>query len=240
LYEATAPATHLHLEDEMKFAVATIVIATGLAGLTGRSDAQSCVGTASFAAGIVQLGAAAAFTDGAKQYGGELGIGAPHGIFGAVDASSISYDGGGSSTVIGAKLGYDVSVGHAASFCPIVAYSHVAFPDVNSGGSVFKTSEDVVGFGGAFGVTATVASNLDLVPYLSGEYVHATASESQTGFGSDSQSEDYGVLGVGVGFVVNKMFTFGPSIAVPVGITGGKTTVTIGVAINFGHSGTTR
>ncbi|MGH7656320.1 MAG: autotransporter outer membrane beta-barrel domain-containing protein [Gemmatimonadaceae bacterium] len=223
----------------MKLAIGTIVIVTSLAGLAGRSDAQSCVGTASFAAGIVRLGASAAFTDGAKQYSGGLALGAPHGVFAAVDAGSISYDGGGgASTVVGANLGYDVAVGPGASFCPIVAYSHVSFPDVRVGGSTITTSENVVAFGGAFGVTATVAPNLDLVPYLAGEYAHASASESETGVGSDSQSQDYGVLSVGVGFVINKMFTFGPSVAVPVGITGGKTSVSIGLSINFGHSGT--
>ena len=220
----------------MKLAVATTVIVLSLAGLSRQSDAQTCVGSASFGAGALRLGASASFSDGSKLYGGEFAAGAPHGVFAALDAGSVSYNGGGSSSVIGATLGYDVAVGPVTSFCPFVGYTHLSFPDINTGTGTITSSGNNINFGGALGMTAKTAPNFDLVPFVSAQYVHASVSSNFAGVGSNTASDDYGLLGVGVGFVFSKRVTFNPSVSVPVGIKGAKTSVGIGLSVNFGRT----
>ncbi len=200
------------------------------------SEAQICTGTASFGAGIVRLGASASFSDGTKLYGGELALGAPRGLFGTADAAQISTDGTSeTSTVIGGTLGYSVEVGSIADFCAIAAFSHTTFPDIQFGSATITSSQNDVGFGGALGVAAVVSPNLSVVPYTEVEYVHATATASSVSVGSSSASQDYGVLEIGFGIVMGKVVTLRPSVSIPVGLTGGKTAVNIGLALNFGH-----
>ncbi len=223
--------------DAMKLTVASAVAVACVIALPTAGRAQTCLGAASFSAGIAQVGASGSFTDHAKSYDVELSVGAANGVFGSVDAGQISYDGESvKSNVIGAGLGYSISAGAAARFCPLLGYSHTTLSD-NTFGSTSRLDE--VGFGGAFGIAAPVAHDVNLVPFVSAEYFHAEATETAVGFGSDTQSEDFGVLELGVGFVFSKMVTFRPSFSIPLGLNGAKTSVGITLAINFGHASAT-
>jgi hypothetical protein len=222
-------------EDEMKMKLAAVLAAGTVAAFPLTVVAQTCTGSASFAAGMVQLGGMASFSDGVSAYGGALAVGAPKGFFIEGAAQQTSYSGASDkSTSIGASAGYSAAIGATAEFCPLVSYTHTSYPDLFVGSSRITSSEDDIGFGGVFGITAPVTDDFNLVPFIGAEYIHASATASSVGVGSSSGSQDYGILELGAGFVISKFVTFKPAVAIPVGLTGGKTAVDIALSFNFG------
>ncbi|MGH7655334.1 MAG: hypothetical protein ACREN6_11795 [Gemmatimonadaceae bacterium] len=201
-------------------------------------EAQTCTGSASFSAGNMRLGATGSFTDGAKTLGGAFTVGATQGLFASVAVSQISYnDLSGTSSVIGGSVGYSAKVGSAAEFCPIASYSHASFPKQSFFGGTITSGEDEFGLGGSFGIVSVMTPNLSLKPFVSAEYLHSTVNEHDSTLGSSSTNYDYGLLGVGLGLIVDKSLTIVPGIAQPVGLKGAKIAFNVAVAVNFGHFG---
>lgn len=222
----------------MKLTRVAVVVLAGMLTFARDGRAQSCLGNASFASGAVRLGVSGTFTDGSNLYAGELALGAPNGAFVSGSGGSTSHtNGAGTNSVIGATVGLEVAVAPRVSFCPLLHYTHTSYPDVSFGNAVVTTTGDALGFGGALGATTTVTPNLDVIPYVSAEYVHATTTASEVDLGSQTESQGYGIIAVGAGLVINKVITFRPSVSRPIGFTGAKTSVAVGVSINFGHVG---
>jgi hypothetical protein len=63
-----------------------------------------------------------------------------------------------------------------------------------------------------------------------------SAGSFSVGGTSESPSENYGEVIVGAGFVVNRTLTLQPSVSIPVGLEGPKTSFQIVFAFNFGSS----
>ena len=205
--------------------------------LPAASYAQTCAGSASFSNGAVRIGAAATFNDGTDLYGGGVALGSAHGAFVAANAGRISYSSvSGKSTEIGALVGYGISSGSVAEFCPLVAYTHTSFPDEFAGPTRITSGESDFGFGGTFGVRAKASPTADFVPFAALQYVHAVFNTTFGPLGSSSGSQDYGLLGLGVGMVINKTVTFQPSVSIPFALAGSKAAVNIGLSLNFGHT----
>ncbi|MFI5234034.1 MAG: hypothetical protein ACHQSE_16190, partial [Gemmatimonadales bacterium] len=201
-------------------------------------QAQTCTGTASFSAGSMRLGAAGSFTDGAKTYSGTFAVGATQGLFASATAAQISYDSqGGTSTEFGVSAGYSIGLGSSAEFCPILSYAHTAFPNATFAGATITSDENDFSFGGSLGVATVATPSVTFKPFVSAQYFHSTVSEHSTVLGPADMNYDYGLLGVGVGVIVNKCVTILPGIAQPVGLKGAKIAYNIGVAVNFGHLG---
>ena len=218
-----------------RFFIVAVAIACSVT-VPATSHAQTCAGSASFSNGAVRIGAAATFNDGTDLYGGGVAVGSAHGAFVTVNAGQISYSNvSGKSTEVGASLGYGISVGSTAEFCPLVAYTHTSFPDEFAGATRITSGENDFGFGGTFGVVAKASSTADFVPFAALQYVHAAFNTTFGGLGSSSGSQDYGLLGLGVGMVINKIVTFQPSVSIPFGLAGSKAAVNIGLSLNFGH-----
>ena len=55
------------------------------------------------------------------------------------------------------------------------------------------------------------------------------------GTSSASDSESYGLLTLGTGFVFNSRFSLNPSITLPIGLDGGNSSFGLMGAMNFGH-----
>lgn len=71
---------------------------------------------------------------------------------------------------------------------------------------------------------------------LSGiSYVDARATASLND-NSMSTSSDYGVAKVGAGFIVNRRLTLQPSVSIPFGEDGAKSSFTLAFAYTFGSS----
>jgi hypothetical protein len=78
-----------------------------------------------------------------------------------------------------------------------------------------------------------VLPSLDFVPFTAAYYV-TTRATATLATDSESETQNYGEFDVGAGFVINKALTLQPSVAIPFGISGGKSTFDIGFAFNFG------
>lgn len=74
---------------------------------------------------------------------------------------------------------------------------------------------------------------MDFVPFVGGDYVTSKATV-ELGGSSDSFSEDYFLITVGAGFVVNKTLSIRPALGFPVGLENGDPSYGIAFAFNFG------
>ncbi|HEX7929493.1 MAG TPA: outer membrane beta-barrel protein [Sphingomicrobium sp.] len=199
-------------------------------------SAQTCLGAARYSAGPMRVGGGFSTTDGAKSYGLNFGVGAKVGPFASANLSRAEYsDADVSSRAVGIGAGYaiDVNPTHTVQFCPQASLTHQSGPDIDVGTSTMSTSANAFAFGGAFGGSVPVTPTLDLVPFGAASYVISRATVTFGGT-SESDSQDYADIELGAGFVLNKTLTLQPSIAIPVGLDGAKSSFQLAVAFNFG------
>jgi hypothetical protein len=217
--------------------VRSFVIALGVVALSAaRVSAQTCVGAAAFSSGPVRLGAGLATSDGAKSYGVTMAAGAKTGPFASGGLSRIEYsDLDGSGTVVGLGAGYaiDVNPTKTVQFCPLAGFQYQSGPDIDLGGSTLSMSAHAVSLGGSLGGSVPMTPTLDFVPFAGASYIASRATGTLDGT-SDSESQSYGEIDVGAGFVINKTLTLQPSVAIPVGVDGAKSAFQLAFAFNFG------
>jgi hypothetical protein len=202
------------------------------------AGAQTCFGNARFSSGPVRLGAGLISSEGAKSYGVDLAVGAAAGPFASGAVSRTKYsDIDGSATSFGVTLGYaiDVNSTRTVQVCPYLDLGHTSVPDIDVGLSMLESSADAVGLGGSIGGTVPVAPNLDVVPFVGATYAISRYWATLDGT-TDSISERYGLIDVGVGFVINKVVTVQPQVSLPVGVEGAKSSFALSFAFSFGAS----
>ena len=217
--------------------IGALLVTFGIVALSAtRMAAQTCSGAAAFSAGPVRLGAGLASSDGVKSYGVNMAVGAKAGPFVSGSLSRTEYsDIADNGTLVGLGAGYafDLNRTKTVQFCPEVSFRHESGPEIEYLGSTISTSADAVGFGGVFGGVVPVTPTLDVVPFAGGAYV-ITQAWATLGRESESESLRYGEVDVGAGFVINKTLTLQPSVALPVGIEGAKSSFQLAFAFNFG------
>ncbi len=209
-----------------------------IALLPAAGIAQICNGTASFAAAPVRVAAGFESSDGVKTYGLNLAGGAPDGLYGSATLSRAEYDNvANAGVVLGTTVGYavDVTPTKSAQFCPEVGYSYQTGPDVDTGFGTVSVSAHAFSFGGSFGGAVPMSPTFDFIPFVSAAYVISQISASAGG-SSASSSEDYTAVGIGAGFVINKILTLQPMVSIPVGLQNGKSTFGLALGFNFGSS----
>jgi hypothetical protein len=219
-----------------------LVIVGGLAALPTAATGQVCSGFASFAQGPFQVLGSAAFNDEAKSFGGGFAFGGA-GAFGQVSIGTTSFDNlDGSSFNFGGGAGYQVSLDKRRIFhlCPIASVAFASGPndiDVFGDGSlVLDLSETDFEFAVALGAVASRSGQTQIIPVGSLAFVSATLkAKDQVSGTSDSQSETFGLLGLGLGFVFNQVFTLRPNVAIPIGLEGASTTFSVTLSVNFGR-----
>jgi len=201
-----------------------------------RLSAQTCVGSASFASGPIRLGAGLATSDGQKGYGVSVAAGAGSGVYAWGGLSRIEYsdlDGSSKSVTLGAGYAINLNRSRTIQFCPEVGYQRVSGPDIQYAGYTITTSARASSYGGSFGGTVAVLPSLELVPFIGAYYVTSRATATLV-TDSRSESQNYGEFDVGAGFVISKLLTLQPSVAIPFGVAGAKSTFGIGLSFNFG------
>ena len=204
--------------------------------LTAQAAAQTCVGMPSFTSGQMQMAAGGQFADGANSFGGTFGYGVPKGLYGKAGIGTTSYDGlDGSSFDFGVSGGYQVPL-HAsrvAEICPVASLSLGSGPN-----DIFGTGADMSSrtFAAGASVGALLGRNpqLRFVPNASFQFANSRI-KLDDGTDSASDSQTYGLLSLGTGFVFNSRFSLNPSISIPVGSDVYDTSFGINGAINFGR-----
>jgi len=174
--------------------------------------------------------------DGANSFGGTFGYGMPKGLYGKAGIGTTSYDGlGGSSLDFGVGGGYQVPLhsSRLAELCPIASLSLGSGPNDVLGTGVDMSSRTFA-FGASVGALVGRSSQVRILPNASFQFAN-TRAKLDDGTTSLSDSQSYGLLTLGTGFVFNSRFSLNPSISFPVGLDGGDASFGLIAAMNFGR-----
>ena len=203
--------------------------------VTGRSAAQTCLGMPSFANGRMQLAPGIAIADGATSYGGSVGYGAPASFYGAAGFSATDYeDVVASAENVSVSAGYQVPLqAGRAELCPLASLSLGWGPDDLLGPGV-DVSNRTVAVGAAFGVVLGHGSRVQLMPTAS-FLLASTRLTLDNGIQSGSDSDGYGALTLGTGFVFSSRYSLNPSVTIPVGLSGSDPSFGLQAGIHFGR-----
>jgi hypothetical protein len=204
--------------------------------LGGQAAAQTCVGMPSFATGRMQIGAGATFADGSSSFGGTFGYGSAKSFYGKAGIGSTSYDGfDGSSFDLKQGGGYQIPLQSrsTAQVCPVANVTFASGPNDILGQNVDMSSRSFA-FGAALGGQVGRNPQVQILPNASFQFANTRVSLDD-GTDSASNSESYGLLTLGTGFVFNSRYSLNPSVNIPVGLDGSSASFGLAGAINFGH-----
>jgi len=84
------------------------------------------------------------------------------------------------------------------------------------------------------GVIATRTEQVDIVPTGSIEFANADGKLKDASGNSVSNSESFGIVGLGIGFVFSHQVSIKTAVAIPFGLNGASTTFGVTLAVNFG------
>ena len=204
--------------------------------LGSKAVAQTCTGMPSFTSGKMQVAGSGTFADGASSFGGTFGYGTPKSLYGKAGIGTTSYDAfDGSSFDFNVGGGYQIPL-HArrtAEFCPVANLTLSSGPNDVLGSGV-DISGRTFSFGGSIGGVVSQSPQMQIVPTAGFQFANTRATVDD-GTDSASNSESYGLLTLGSGFVFNQRFSLNPSVSIPVGLDGSSASFGLAGAINFGR-----
>jgi hypothetical protein len=204
--------------------------------LGAHAVAQTCVGMPAFSSGHMQIAGGGQFADGSSSFGGTFGYGTPKSLYGKAGIGTTSYDAfDGSSFDFNVSGGYQVPL-HAkqtTELCPIASLSLGSGPHDVLGSGVDLSSRTFA-FGASVGAALGTNPQLRILPNAAFQFANTRATVDD-GTTSASDSQSYGLLTVGTGFVFNSRFSLNPSISFPIGLDGGDTSFGLMGAMNFGR-----
>lgn len=212
------------------FAILALVL---LASATA-ATAQQCQAFASYRGQPFQAYGAGNFTDNTTFVGAGLGYGGRN-AFGNIQLGSMNHDQFGSSSVaFGGGGGYDVAVNQSGSvhLCPMGSLGFQVGPH-NINGSGVNYSETDVSLGVGAGYLTSPSRQIDLIPMASLSIANNTDRFHSPSGVTTTTSDAYGVLGLGLGVIVNKQVSFRPSVGLPFG--GGTTVFGVSMGVNWGR-----
>lgn len=197
--------------------------------------AQVCGGFPSFQGRPIQIVGAAAFNDNSKMFGGGVGFGGA-GAFGSLELSTTHIDAFDASAFgIGGGVGYQVRLDKRGTvqLCPAVGVEFAMGPkDIQ--GTGIDYSETDISLGVAVGVVAARTEQVDVVPTGSIAFANADGKLKDASGNSVSNSESFGVVGLGIGFVFSHQVSIKPAVSIPFGVDGASSTFGVTLAVNFG------
>jgi hypothetical protein len=214
-----------------------VLVAIALDLSAALAAAQTCAGTASFSGHPVQLSAGLSTTKGGKSYAVGMAVGAA-GPFVGVGLSRAEYEGfEGAETDFAARAGYAINLNATKTFqfCPTADFGYGTGPDFVVEATTVHTSGRGMGLGGSIGGVVPVTQTFDFVPSVGGSYEISRVTVSANGV-SNSESWHWGGIGVGAGFVINKILSLEPAVSVPLGLGRTQPTFSLNVGFNFGGS----
>lgn len=187
-------------------------------------EAQACLGLNSPT--NLQLSAAAG--NHAKEFGANLHFGKATGVFFGVGGHYTSFDDDagnakGVTGTIGAQMGGGAE--KKAAFCPIAQVGFSSGPEILGD----DVSNITVAGGLSAGIPVAASSDFTIIPTASIMVVYDRAK-----FAGDSNSDGYGILSGGAGFVISPRFVLKPFVNVPIGREGSDPVFGIVASIGFG------
>jgi hypothetical protein len=197
------------------------------------AHAQLCRGGPSFATHPYQAAATAAFTDGARAFGGDFGVGGGYLFAAAGFASRHVDDRDSSATEVSGRVGVDLPINRTRRifFCPSGSFAFATGPDIGT----TDVSSFRVGVGGRVGVGVHDTPELMIVPTF-GLDVFRERVAFEVGGIEEDEADGVGVASLGVGFILNRRLAIIPELGVP--FSAADSDVTFSVRVAFGFGGT--
>lgn len=195
------------------------------------AEAQLCAGAPSFRDNPLQVGASAAFRDGAQGVGGSFAAGG-EALFAAGGVSVLNFDDVDSSaTSVSGTIGVDLQADDNGRvfLCPIGQVAFTAGPDF---GPVDVSTITLSG-GVSVGVIASQTDMLTVIPTFGLFAVHSRVT-AEAGGSENTVSDPSGLASVGVGLLFNRNVSVIPEVLVPFSAGNGDAVFSIKLAYNFG------
>jgi hypothetical protein len=197
----------------------------------GPAQAQTCVGTVSFATAPLQAGGDLAFGSQSRTFTGGVTRGSEKFfVRGAASFMSISGLNNGAKGILG-SFGTELRVGPTSTIfvCPMVTVVKMWGPNpflTGSGGF----SSLVLSFGGSGGFEVRNVGTTRVVPTFGLSFNHLRQSlngiPGRSGNGI-TKGDTFLNLQLGVGFIFNERMSLVPSLFVPIGFTEGETVFSV-------------
>ena len=203
----------------MKFHTLVSAVA-GVAILTTGAAAQVCQGDLSFRGSSKHLGAAVGMTDNATSFGAGLAVGHSKGWFGGGSVGMSSYDNnGGSSVGLGGGIGYAMPMAQKSKWqmCPGGSLSLGFGPNFDVAGASTHISTQTMALGLSLGTAAPMSKTVNLLPFVSASVAHTRVAAKVNGT-TNSASDNYMLLGMGVGFQFSPSLVIRPSFSLAAGV----------------------
>jgi hypothetical protein len=199
--------------------------------------AQVCAGFPSFQGRPIQVQGMALFNNKSKAFGGSVGFGGAE-EFGSLDLGTVRFDAyDASAFTVGGGVGYQLPLDTKGTvqMCPAVEVGFDVGPK-NIRGTGFDYSETDISLGIGVGMVATRTEQVDVVPTGSIAFANAAGRLKDASGNTTSNSQSFGIIGLGVGFVFSHQVSIKPEVSFPVGVSGGSTTFGVTLAANLGRA----
>ncbi len=196
------------------------------------AEAQLCAGAPSFRDNPFQVGASAAFRDGAQGVGGSFGAGG-EALFAAAGVSALNFDGADSSqTSVSGTIGADLQADDNARvfLCPVGQVAFSTGPDFDP----VDVSTITLSGGVNVGVIASQTDTLTVIPTFGLFAVHSRVT-AEAGGSENTASDASGLASVGAGLLFRRNVTVIPEVLVPFSAGNGDALFSIKVLYSFGR-----
>lgn len=201
--------------------------------LPSAAAAQACLGNASFGTNHLQMSGGYASTNDFDEIGAAFTSGS-NSVFAGIGVNSYALDGGDANVRVAGSLGYQVPVTASGRVqaCPMLRASYgLPTDDYNGSGGELRTQS--YGFGLAVGGAMMQNERFAIVPSVQAG-VQRALFRVRGGLASADQADTYGVVGLGVGFVMNNALSIRPSVTLPVNAAFDDPIFGIGLSLNYG------
>jgi hypothetical protein len=221
-----------------------------LVSLSSVAQGQICLGLPSFAKPM-QVHASLTTGDDVTTIGGGVSWGSRTGLFGGVNAGIVSIDEVDEGAfVLGASGGYQLSTGGSSrrrsattaqqtsmqsiQLCPVASIQYQKGPEFDILGEDIDLSATNIGAGIAAGLPIDASPTFQLIPMGSFALAYSKLKASTESFGSGSESETYGIITLGLGFLLNTNLSIRPYVDIPVGLEGADARLGVVAALSIG------
>ena len=200
--------------------------------------AQLCEGLASFSGRPVQFYGAGGFKSGSRVFAGGVSLGSKGGFlnFESGTTQIDAFNRSAHETAVG--MGYQVALNQKATaqLCPLVNWTHLWGPD-NVLGTGLDYNEQHSTLGAMAGFVAARRGHLAVIPTAALALMLTSSHLADTaGHEVASSSMMFGLVGLGVGLVLDEQVTIRPALEIPVGgMDGPAFQIMLGVNFGKGH-----
>jgi hypothetical protein len=210
------------------------ILALAVLAFATAAAAQQCLAMASFRGQPYQAYGSGNFTDNTTFVGAGFGYGGTN-AFGQAQLGSMNHDQyNASALTLGVGGGYDVATDDAGRWhlCPMANVAYQTGPD-NINGSGVNYRETDFALGASMGYLAAASRQVEVMPMASLSVANASTRRHFPNGTSSTTSDAYGVLGLGLGIIVNRQVSFRPALNLP--FDGGTTSFSVAMGVNWGR-----